>query len=405
MRALTSVAALAAALVLAGPAYAGPAVSAIFMYHHVCWKVAAGPYGRMLTVTPTEFAGQLAWLRRRGCRALSLDALARAHRSAAGGCRVALTFDDGYADAATIAVPLLERYRDGATFFVPTGYVGRSAHMTAAQLRALAVAGMEIGAHTVHHPDLTQLRGARLRAEVFTPKRILARIAGAPVTAFAYPSGRWDGQVREAVRAAGYDFAVTTMPGRTSDARGIQDRLLLPRFRVRRGGGIALFQKVLGKLGPAAADAAPAPVRFKNIARRRIEGNDPIAAEAIAAELLSRTYPEQILKVRVLKAAPLSVAGIMLSGVKFHRPVTAAAFLTDVRAMISEAFAVGPGLREVDLWAVVPLVTAVNSTVSGDYAVPTNRTVFSTAARRPLGDLGKAYWDPVWRRGLARERR
>src|SRR6202022_3830869 len=88
-----------------------PQTGAIFMYHHVSPHVLPGPYARALTVTPGEFRGQLTWLHARGCRVVSVDALyddARTH--ALAPCEAALSFDDGYDDAATFALPLLRDF-------------------------------------------------------------------------------------------------------------------------------------------------------------------------------------------------------------------------------------------------------------------------------------------------------
>lgn len=377
------------------------------MYHHVCRAVASGPYARALTVTPDEFAAQLRWLQARGCQAVTLDKVVSDAASGTGSdqrrkpdCEVALTFDDGYSDAAQFAAPLLRSFGDVGTFFVMSAYIDRPGHLRAGQIRTLASEGMEIGAHTIDHPDLTLLQGPRLAQEIGLPQSALSRLSGSSITAFAYPSGRLDGRVEAVVRAAGYRVAVTTVPRRLGTGPGVGDRLALPRFRILRGRGMGLFAKVLGKLRPAPAEASP--LRVKNVARRRIEGNDAKAAEAIAVDLLDREYPEQILKVRVLKVPPVSVAGIMLSGVKFHHRLGVGVFLGDVRAMIAGAFASEPGLREVDVWAVVPVATAPDSTVSGDYAVPTNRTVFSTTARAPSEELGKTYWDTQWADKLAK---
>ena len=48
-------------------------------------------------------------------------------------------------------------------------------------------------------------------------------------TLFCYPSGRYDGRVEAAVRAAGYLAATTTQPGSATPA---EDRFGLPRVRV-----------------------------------------------------------------------------------------------------------------------------------------------------------------------------
>lgn len=93
--------------------------SLVLMYHRVV-ELPLDPWH--LAVTPDRFAEHLEVLRR------TADVVPLAElcsgRATADGLRVAITFDDGYADNAAIALPLLERYDCPATCFVATGQVG-----------------------------------------------------------------------------------------------------------------------------------------------------------------------------------------------------------------------------------------------------------------------------------------
>ena len=106
------------------------------------------------------------------------------------------------------------------------------------------------------------------------------------------------------------------------------------------------------------------------------------------------------MKVHVLALPPAEVAGIVLSGVKFHAVVDRARFEADVKAMVGLALRAAPSVDEVDVWATVPQAVRPGMPVSGDYAVPTNRTVFSSAVTRAQTaeagtlSLGTAFWDP-----------
>jgi peptidoglycan/xylan/chitin deacetylase (PgdA/CDA1 family) len=379
------------------------AVAAAFMYHHVAPSAPNGPYARALTVSPQEFAQQLSWLRRRGCalvRASQLVHDARDGRLAA--CEVALTFDDGYADASTIAAPLL--VEDGAvgTFFIATGVVGTPGHVSVAQVRSLNEEGMELGAHTVHHADLTLLSASARAAEIGDSIAALQSWTKTPVTDFAYPAGRYDSRVEAALARAGVGAAFTTQPGRIGPT-ATADVFALPRYRVLHGSGIALFRSVLG-LGTHAGPAVPSQAAIASIARERAEGNDAPVAELIGARLLQNSYPEPIEKVRVLNVPPATVAGIMLSGRGLHAPVTPDGFETDARDMAATALAAAPNVGEVDVWAVVPQPVPAGATVAGDLAVPTDRTVFSIAVRRG-GPPSRSYIDAAWAADLKRRNR
>ena len=136
---------------------------------------------------------------------------------------VAITFDDGYADNFA-AFEELEKRRMVASWFVLSDFVGSTSTwdrpallpkplLTADQLQEMDAAGMEIGSHGSSHRDLTRLDDSELNAEIAMSKVVLEGIVGRTVRSFAYPYGRYDDRVVEAVRRAGYESACTTGSG------------------------------------------------------------------------------------------------------------------------------------------------------------------------------------------------
>jgi peptidoglycan/xylan/chitin deacetylase (PgdA/CDA1 family) len=129
--------------------------------------------------------------------------------------RFALTFDDGYESVYTHAAPLLDRYGCSATVFVVAGYIGlppswdiyrHGRHVSAAQIRALSDQGIEIGSHTLTHPDLTGLPDELLDKELSASKKTLEDITGVPVTSLSVPYGSWDARVWAHARRCGYAY-------------------------------------------------------------------------------------------------------------------------------------------------------------------------------------------------------
>ena len=118
---------------------------------------------------------------------------------------VVLTFDDGHASHFELAAPLLVRYRFTGTFFVTTGYIGKSGYMTWEQLRKLVFLGMEIGSHGATHRPLTQLSQEELLDEMTSSKQLLTERLGVPIQAMAAPGGHWNRAVADASRQAGYE--------------------------------------------------------------------------------------------------------------------------------------------------------------------------------------------------------
>ena len=134
-----------------------------------------------------------------------------------------LTFDDGYEDFLSAALPTLERLGFSATVFVVAGKLGkendwehrgaprpRSRLLGADGVREISERGIEVGSHTVTHPRLPGLDPEALVHEVSDSRQVLGEIVGAPVEGFCYPYGKLDGPAIRAARSAGYLYAVGT---------------------------------------------------------------------------------------------------------------------------------------------------------------------------------------------------
>ena len=76
---------------------------------------------------------------------------------------------------------------------------------------------ISFGAHTMHHPVLAYLTNpAELTYEISESRALLEEQLKRPIRSFAYPVGKDEhigGSVKEAVKAAGYAWAVTTLHG------------------------------------------------------------------------------------------------------------------------------------------------------------------------------------------------
>ncbi|NJN16409.1 MAG: polysaccharide deacetylase family protein [Oscillochloris sp.] len=202
----------------------------ILMYHYVRYvDKGSDPLGFSLSVTPEQLTAQLDWLQRNGYETVRMDVVG-ACIGGAGPCparAVALTFDDGYMDAYTTALPLLQRYGFTATFYIVSDFVGRPGYMGWNELAALRDAGMEIGAHSVSHPDLTTLDLNGLRDQVGRSRDVLAANLGIPIVSFCYPGGKFNDTVAAVTQESGFLSATTTMQ------EGPQNDLFrLPRLRI-----------------------------------------------------------------------------------------------------------------------------------------------------------------------------
>jgi peptidoglycan/xylan/chitin deacetylase (PgdA/CDA1 family) len=213
----------------------------ILMYHAIAENPSAAT--RRLSVTPRSLDEQVAFLVERGFTGMTFSDLADAFETGKALPKrpVVLTFDDGYADFAHAAWPILQRYDFPATVFVTTGWIADAGPhaagapldrmLTWAQVRELAASNIEIGAHSHSHPELDQLADATLCRELADSRALLEESIDAPVRALAYPFGYSSTRVRVAARAAGYRCAAAVRNVRATPAA---DLFMLPRLTVRR---------------------------------------------------------------------------------------------------------------------------------------------------------------------------
>jgi peptidoglycan/xylan/chitin deacetylase (PgdA/CDA1 family) len=191
----------------------------VLMYHSV------SPYDEdphEVTITPERFERHMRWLRGRGLRGVSMAELLSARAKGRSRGMVGLTFDDGYQDFVTYAMPILQRYGFTATTFVLAGRLGGhnawdspgpyKALLTADQVCQAAQDGMEIASHGLDHVSLLKADDTQLSAETVRSRAILQELLGKQIRGFCYPWGDLDARVLKAVRAAGFDYACACLP-------------------------------------------------------------------------------------------------------------------------------------------------------------------------------------------------
>lgn len=193
----------------------------ILMYHHVCppSRIPANRAdleGWQFNIAPDDFRAQLQYLQKRGFQFVSLTDYVNALRLPYGSRakQMAITFDDGWRDNHEFALPILQSLGLTATFYIVTGEmqgVDAAKRMSVRDLQDLANAEMDIGGHSVTHPNLATLSLERLQSELGDCKRKLQDDLGTEVRHFAYPGGRFNQLVVEQCERAGYQSAVCSI--------------------------------------------------------------------------------------------------------------------------------------------------------------------------------------------------
>lgn len=213
----------------------------ILMYHNIA-RAPEGVKLRGLYVSPRRFRRQMGLLRRFGYQGLSMTAALPYLRGEAQGKVLAITFDDGYRDNLENALPILQDVGFTATCYMVSAALGGDNHwdaeqlgvhkplMSVAELRQWQEAGMEVGAHSRHHPRLPELQESALRDEIGGSREDLESLLGVPVTQFCYPYGAAGQREQEAVKQAGFLAAVSVRRARATP--GKENLFDLPRVMV-----------------------------------------------------------------------------------------------------------------------------------------------------------------------------
>ena len=210
---------------------------AVLYYHRVG--------GRDVLTKPMEvFRDELAYLKKNyECIGLA-ELCARLRAGAPFRRRAAvITFDDGYRDNFTTALPCLKEAGVTATFFVATAFIGtarefphdsrddsaapgastRFPKLTWDDLRAMQDGGFEIGSHTRNHANLGRADDDTLTTELLGSRDELNATLGKRPRPFSFPWGKpadISPRAIDEVKRAGYYSAVSAyggVNGRSSD--------------------------------------------------------------------------------------------------------------------------------------------------------------------------------------------
>ena len=171
-------------------------------------------------VLPAAFLAQLDWLRAHGYRTILPRDLAAhwAGRKRLPARPVILTFDDGFPSWTNVVLPALRSRGMVAEFYLTLDAIAPGS-ITWRDVRALALAGNGIGAHDVHHIQLTGVPGrahasaAVMWTEVHDIRAVIKRHIGVAPDSMAYVGGGFDATLMALVRKAGYTTARSILRG------------------------------------------------------------------------------------------------------------------------------------------------------------------------------------------------
>lgn len=193
----------------------------ILMYHRI-----ADVPGDRNALPPEKFRKQMDFLAQNGFTTVTMEAVYDYY--AAGKPLpqkpVLLTFDDGYEDNYSIALPILTKYQMNAVVFPIADWIGRenkwenfskapTRTMTWEELQKWQAAGLSIASHTVTHPFLSTYAEDELKAELSKSKETLEYHLRRPIDFLCYPYGNFDQKTIAAMKSSGYKAGFAIFDG------------------------------------------------------------------------------------------------------------------------------------------------------------------------------------------------
>jgi peptidoglycan/xylan/chitin deacetylase (PgdA/CDA1 family) len=209
----------------------------ILTYHSI------DPSGSVISTRKEKFRAQMEHVRDAGFRVISLRELVRrmGRSDPLPDRPLVITFDDGFKSVYEAAYPTLREFGFPATVFLIAGRCGQinqwsdqsgiAPHLALLDWEEIAEMsdnGVEFGAHTLTHPNLSRISIEKAAAEIVGSKTLIQERLDREVSFFAYPYGRMTPQIQNLVRQH-FDGACST---ELRLAQTASDRHFLPRIEM-----------------------------------------------------------------------------------------------------------------------------------------------------------------------------
>lgn len=191
----------------------------LLMYHSIAPEAPTG-----MNTPPEVFEAQVAWLKKQGYHFCTVTELLENPATK----KVAITFDDGFANNFHYAFPILQKYQAKATIYLAP-QIADIDKLTPEHIQTMQASGLiEFGAHSVNHINLAQASAEQAQQEIQQSKQQIEQLTGQACVSFAYPFGRFNEQVVAWVQQAGFRSAVTTQKKIIANPQ--QQPLTIPRI-------------------------------------------------------------------------------------------------------------------------------------------------------------------------------
>lgn len=193
-----------------------PAKKLIFlMYHYVEINENKDDFKRdSLNTPPFIFEQQMVTLKNAGYKFIFPSEINEFLRDESDQKYVVVSFDDGYRTFYSYTYPIIKKHGIKSVNYIIYNFIGRQNNMDAWMIEQLVKDGLvEIGSHTLNHPDLTSISEEQLKSEIIDSKNLLEKRFNTKVTSFCYPYGFYNEKSFPYLKDAGYLTATTTKEG------------------------------------------------------------------------------------------------------------------------------------------------------------------------------------------------
>lgn len=194
----------------------------VLMYHMIKTHLPNHKKRNKWRVRPEDFEKQMAWFAKHGWHSYTISEMAEAETLPPKS--FSITFDDGYEDNFTHALPILKKYEFKATIYLVPHYTYNSWEnfkegtfdklLNADQIREMQESGLiEFGSHTLNHKNLVTISAEEAQKEIKRSKEEVESIVGTVCRAFAYPYGKYNEKIVKMVKDTGYGNATIVKRG------------------------------------------------------------------------------------------------------------------------------------------------------------------------------------------------
>lgn len=167
------------------------------------------------SVSEVNFDQQMQYLKENGYTAISLLEFAKAKKGkfTLPEKPIIITFDDGYDNNYTKAMPIMEKYGMKGTVFMVANDIGKKDYLTLDQLKGWQAHNMEIGSHTANHVPLATLTSEQKKEEIVASKLLIEWKGLNTVFFMAYPFGSFDEESEQLLKENDYLGGLTGKSG------------------------------------------------------------------------------------------------------------------------------------------------------------------------------------------------